>query len=71
MATKRGYARRQLGGGNLVKAVTRARRRASGHSAGRAPGKAPGPAVWRVHERRALEALQQVADDVSEREEAA
>lgn len=71
MSTRHGYARRHLGGGNLLKAVTRATRRANGRSRGRAPGRVPGPARWRVHERRALEALRQVAENIEDREEAA
>lgn len=54
MATKHGYARRHLGGGNTLKAGTRIRRANAGRSLGRAPGKEPGPAVYKADRRKAI-----------------
>lgn len=67
MTTRRGYARRHLGSGNALKAVTRTRRSAAGQQLGRAPGRTPGPARWRAHERRHLATLRQVATAACER----
>jgi hypothetical protein len=69
MATKRGYARRHLGGGNTLKAVTRSRRAAAGRSIGKTHPLKHAP-VWRAHERRANERLLAVVEQVSERETA-
>jgi hypothetical protein len=54
LATKRGYARHHLGGGNVLKAVTRVKRSCAGRSLGRAPGKTPGPAVYKADRRKVV-----------------
>lgn len=57
MATKHGYARSHLGGGNVLKAVTRVKRSGSGKSLGRAPGRMPGPAIYKKDIRALTEEL--------------
>lgn len=57
MTTKRGYARRHLGGGNILKAVTRARRSAASNQIGKTFPLKHAPR-WRTQERRALERIE-------------
>lgn len=57
MTTKRGYARRYLGGGNVLKAVTRARRAAASNQIGKTFPLKHAPR-WRAQERRALERIE-------------
>lgn len=49
----RGYHRALMGGGHILKAVSRARRAAASNMIGRAPGKTPGPAVYKTDLRKA------------------
>jgi hypothetical protein len=63
----KGYGRRHLGGGNILRAVTRTRRSAARQDLGRAPGKQPGPARYKKD----LRILRQIAEVEAEIEEAA